>query len=183
MIDTRGLQPWEACALSRYRRCEPDGEVLLAAQPEAYLAKQLRDFRLAYRQNDDNVMMDNAALLSPAEVQVVARYFSDQEAPGPIEAIEGRTEPRAALFNAGRPSENLPACAACHVTDPAANYLAITSQHPGYIEKQLRDFKEGRRHNDPDGVMRSVAAKLSARDIAAVAAYAGSLPRQKRSQP
>ncbi|MED5357564.1 MAG: hypothetical protein VYD85_03990, partial [Pseudomonadota bacterium] len=139
----------------------------------------------AHRQNDDNVMMDNAALLSPAEVQVVARYFSDQEAPGPIEAIEGTDRAAGgALFNAGRPSENLPACAACHVKgDPAANYPAITSQHPGYIEKQLRDFKEGRRHNDPDGVMRSVAAKLSARDIAAVAAYAGSLPRQKRSQP
>lgn len=187
MIDTRGLQPWEACALchgidgvSRMAKFPR-----LAAQPEAYLAKQLRDFQLAHRQNDDNVMMDNAALLSPAEVQVVARYFSDQEAPDPIEAIEGTDRAAGgALFNAGRPSENLPACAACHVKgDPAANYPAITSQHPGYIEKQLRDFKEGRRHNDPDGVMRSVAAKLSARDIAAVAAYAGSLPRQKRSQP
>ena len=108
MIDTRGLQPWEACALchgidgvSRMAKFPR-----LAAQPEAYLAKQLRDFRLAHRQNDDNVMMDNAALLSPAEVQVVARYFSDQEAPGPIEAIEGTDRAAGgALFNAGRPSE------------------------------------------------------------------------------
>ncbi len=187
MIDTSGLQPWETCALchgidgvSRMAKFPR-----LAAQPEGYLAKQLRDFRSAHRQNDDNVMMDNAALLSPAQVRIVARYFSDQEAPGPIGGLE-RTDQATggALFNAGRPAENLPACASCHVDgDPAANYPAITAQHPDYIAKQLRDFKEGRRQNDPDGVMQTVAAKLSAQDITAVAAYAGSLLRQKRSQP
>ena len=150
-------------ALSRYRRCEPDGEV---SSPRgaagAYLAKQLRDFRLAHRQNDDNVMMDNAALRVP-QIHVVARYFSEQEAPGPIEDIEATDRAAGgALFNAGRPGENLPACAACHVKgDPAAN-----SRHhcaaPDYIEKQLRDFKEGRRQNDPDGVMQR-RRKLSAR--------------------
>ncbi len=187
MIDTSGLQPWETCALchgidgaSRMAKFPR-----LAAQPEAYLTKQLQDFRSAHRQNDDNVMMDNAALLSAAQVRIVARYFSEQEAPSPIEDLE--TTNRAAggaLFNVGRPGENLPACASCHVEgDPAANYPAITAQHPGYIAKQLWDFKEGRRQNDPDGVMQTVAAKLSAQDITAVAAYAGSLPRQKRSQP
>ena len=187
MIDTSGLQPWETCALchgidgvSRMAKFPR-----LAAQPEAYLAKQLRDFRSAHRQNDDNVMMDNAALLSPAQVRIVARYFSEQEAPGPIVSLETPDQAAgSALFNAGRPAENLPACVSCHVEgDPAANYPAITAQHPGYIEKQLRDFKEGRRQNDPGGVMQNVAAKLSVQDISAVAAYAGSLPRQKRSQP
>jgi len=187
MIDTSGLQPWETCALchgidgiSRMAKFPR-----LAAQPEAYLAKQLQDFRGAHRQNDDNVMMDNAALLSPAEVRVVARYFSEQDAPQPVEASE--VPNRAAgetLFHTGRPANNLPACASCHVEgDPAASYPAITAQHPGYIEKQLRDFKEGRRQNDPDGVMQSVASKLTAQDITAVAAYAGSLPRQRRSKP
>ncbi|MBR85325.1 MAG: cytochrome C [Rhodospirillaceae bacterium] len=187
MIDTSGLQPWEACALchgidgvSRMAKFPR-----LAAQPEGYLAKQLQDFRSAHRQNDDNVMMDNAALLSPTQVRIVARYFSEQEAPGPIDSTEATAHAAGgALFNAGRPRENLSACASCHVEgDPAANYPAITAQHPSYIEKQLRDFKEGRRQNDPDGVMQRVAAKLSAQDITAVAAYAGSLPRQKRSQP
>ncbi len=187
MIDTSGLQPWETCALchgidgvSRMAKFPR-----LAAQPEGYLAKQLRDFRSAHRQNDDNIMMDNAALLSPAQVRIVARYFSDQEAPSPIGGLETTDQAAGgALFNSGRPAENLPACASCHVDgDPAANYPAITAQHPDYIAKQLRDFKEGRRQNDPDGVMQTVAAKLSAQDITAVAAYAGSLLRQKRSQP
>ncbi len=187
MIDTSGLQPWETCALchgidgvSRMAKFPR-----LAAQPEGYLAKQLRDFRSAHRQNDDNIMMDNAALLSPAQVRIVARYFSDQEAPSPIGGLETTDQAAGgALFNSGRPAENLPACASCHVDgDPAANYPAITAQHPDYIAKQLRDFKEGRRQNDPDGVMQTVAAKLSAQDITAVATYAGSLPRQKRSQP
>ena len=187
MIDMSGLQPWEPCALchgidgiSRMAKFPR-----LAAQPEAYLTKQLKDFRASHRRNDDNVMIDNAALLSPEQVDIVARYFSEQEVPEPIELTSAAdSELGGTLFRSGRPATGLPSCASCHVDGAArANYPAITAQHPGYIEKQLRDFKERRRRNDPQGVMQSVAAKLSERDIAAVAAYAGSLSRQSRSKP
>jgi len=187
MIDTSGLQPWEPCALchgidgiSRVAKFPR-----LAAQPKEYLEKQLNDFRASHRHNDDNVMIDNAALLNPEQVEIVARYFSEQEAPNPIELTSAAdSELGGALFRSGRPAMGLPSCASCHVDGAvSANYPAITAQHPGYIEKQLNDFKEKRRVNDPQGVMQSVAAKLSERDIAAVAAYAGSLSRQNRSKP
>jgi cytochrome c553 len=41
----------------------------------------------------------------------------------------------------------------------------------GYIGRQLRRFRAGERHNDPDGSMRSVAQKLSDAEIQAVAQY------------
>ena len=187
MIDTSGLQPWEPCALchgidgvSRMAKFPK-----LAAQPEADLVKQLLDFRSAHRLNDDNVMADNAGLLSRKQVLAVAQYFSAQDAPMPVEAMESvNSELGGALFNSGRPAANLPACASCHVDgEPSANYPAITAQHPGYIEKQLRDFRDRRRQNDPDGVMQSIADKLTEKDIKAVAAFAGGQSRQKREKP
>ena len=184
MIDTTGLKPWEPCAL-----CHGINGVSamakfprLAGQPEAYLVKQLEDFRYAHRLNDDNVMADNAGLLSRKQVLAVAKYFSERDAPLPIEAGEfANRKLGGALFKLGRSATKLPACASCHVDgEPSENYPALTAQHPGYIEKQLRDFRDGRRQNDPDGVMQGIAAKLTEREIKAVAAYAGNQSRQKR---
>lgn len=187
MIDTDGMQPWETCALchgldgiSRMAKFPR-----LAGQPERYLVKQLEDFRGLRRRNDDSVMADNAALLAPAEIAVVARHFSSQQAPDPIPTEEkGGMSLGAILFHYGDSARGLPACASCHVngSDPE-RYPRITAQHPDYIAKQLHDFRAANRTNDPEGIMRSVAAKLSEREIEAVASYAASQPRQQRRQP
>jgi len=62
-------------------------------------------------------------------------------------------------------------CAACHGADgnsvnPAWPRLA--GQHPQYIEKQLKDFKSGKRK---DPTMTAMAMPLSDADIANLAAY------------
>ena len=112
MIDTTGLKPWEPCALchgidgvsamAKFPR--------LAGQPEAYLVKQLEDFRYAHRLNDDNVMADNAGLLSRKQVLAVAKYFSERDAPLPIEAGEfANRKLGGALFKLGRSATKLPA--------------------------------------------------------------------------
>lgn len=187
MIDTSGMQPWETCAMchgldgiSRMPKFPR-----LAGQPERYLVKQLEDFRALRRQNDDSVMSDNAALLAASEIAVVARHFSSQAAPEPIAPAADTDIPLgASIFHRGDPARNLPACAGCHVdgADPD-RYPQITAQHPDYIAKQLRDFRTASRTNDPEGMMRSVAAKLSEHEIEAVANYAASQPRQQRRQP
>lgn len=187
MIDTSGMQPWETCAMchgldgiSRMPKFPR-----LAGQPERYLVKQLEDFRAKRRQNDDSVMADNAGLLAASEIAVVARHFSSQAAPEPIvPAADTHFPSGAKIFHHGDPARDLPACAGCHVdgADPG-RYPHITAQHPDYIAKQLRDFQTASRTNDPEGVMRSVAAKLSEHEIEAVATYAASRPRQQRRQP
>src|SRR5258708_18979457 len=69
-------------------------------------------------------------------------------------------------------------CAACHgangvsVSDTIPN---LAAQRAGYIEAQLKAFKEGTRKaagaTSPTAIMTAIAAQLSADDIANVAAY------------
>ena len=74
-------------------------------------------------------------------------------------------------------------CAACHgangvsVSDTIPN---LAGQRAGYIEAQLKAFKEGHRRpagpTSPTATMAAIATQLSADDMANVAAYFASLP-------
>jgi cytochrome c553 len=62
-------------------------------------------------------------------------------------------------------------CAACHGADGnSANPMwpKLAGQHVPYLEKQMKDFRDGRRK---DPVMAPMAAALSDADIANLAAY------------
>ena len=70
------------------------------------------------------------------------------------------------------------ACSGCHAPNGAgmpAQYPRLAGQHAGYIEAQLKSFRAGERANDPNRMMRAIAAKLSDREIAAVAEYIAGL--------
>jgi cytochrome c553 len=71
------------------------------------------------------------------------------------------------------------ACAACHGPDGNSPinpvWPKLAGQHPGYLEKQLMDFKSGNR-NDP--TMSGMAAPLSEEDMADLAAYFSSQTNQ-----
>ena len=74
-------------------------------------------------------------------------------------------------------------CAACHgangvsVSDAIPN---LAAQRSGYLEAQLKAFKDGTRKpqvpTSPTAIMNAIAAQLSAEDIANVAAYFASQP-------
>ena len=74
-------------------------------------------------------------------------------------------------------------CAACHgangqsVSDTIPN---LAAQRAGYIEAQLKAFKDGTRKaasaTSPTAIMTAIAAQLSADDIANVAAYFAAQP-------
>ncbi|MCG3883628.1 cytochrome c4 [Photobacterium leiognathi] len=75
-------------------------------------------------------------------------------------------------------------CAACHGTDGNAaampQYPKLAGQHPGYIEKQLKEFKlamsTGGKQGRNDPVMGGMVAALTDQDMADLAAYFSSLP-------
>jgi len=74
-------------------------------------------------------------------------------------------------------------CGACHGASGvsvADNIPNLAAQRAGYIENQLKAFKEGSRRaaspTSPAATMAAIAAQLSADDIANVAAYFASLP-------
>jgi cytochrome c553 len=71
------------------------------------------------------------------------------------------------------------ACAACHGPDGNSPinpvWPKLAGQHPGYIEKQLMDFKSG---NRTDPTMIGMVAPLNEQDMADLAAYFASQPKQ-----
>src|SRR3954465_9268188 len=89
---------------------------------------------------------------------------------------------QAADIDAGK-AKAASVCAACHgangvsVSDTIPN---LAAQRSGYIEAQLKAFKEGTRRpggpTSPTATMAAIATQLSADDMSNVAAYFASLP-------
>lgn len=180
MIDKDGVQPWEVCALCH----SLDGNSRmakfpkLAGQPAAYIEKQFRDFRDGRRDNDGGPMQAVVNEIKENEIGPVAVWFAKQSAPPPlrVEQTEDARRLAAALFEKGR--RGVPACGSCHSAVSKYGAPRLRAQHGAYIAKQLQDFREGRRGNDPDGVMRAVADALTSEEINALASYLASVPRQ-----
>ena len=154
----------------------------LAGLSKAYILRQLAAFRSGARKNP--IMQPIAGALAPAQSEDVADYFSgaiaeSQPVPSPKDiAKQGRD-----LAQRGRWSGGVPACETCHAPGgvgvaPTFPYLA--GQDADYIKQQINDWRTGDRSGDPLGLMKAVASRLSASDIAAVAAYYASLSAPKR---
>ncbi|WP_271409983.1 c-type cytochrome [Pseudomonas sp. Q1-7] len=145
----------------------------LAGQGERYLLKQMNDIKAGNR-----TVLEMTGLLnnlSDQDMADIAAYFSSQK--GSVGAADPKVVARGeALFRGGKLDEGMPACTGCHAPDGSGNAAAgfphLGGQHAQYVAKQLTDFREGNRTNDGDAqMMRSVAAKLSNKDIEAVSSY------------
>ncbi|PKO81236.1 MAG: cytochrome c4 [Betaproteobacteria bacterium HGW-Betaproteobacteria-13] len=82
------------------------------------------------------------------------------------------------IWRAGIASKGVPACAACHGPAGAgmpAQYPALAGQFADYTEAQLKAFREGVRVNDPNSMMRTIALKMTDKEMKAVADYAAGL--------
>jgi len=157
----------------------PDGNSLapnfpkLAGQGQRYLEKQLHDIKSGQR-----VVLEMTGMLTPfndQDLADMAAYFASQK-PSVGAADPQLVERGRALFNGGDLQKGMPACTGCHSPNGAGLALAgfphLSGQHSQYVVKQLTDFREGNRTNDGDAMtMRSIAAKLSNKDIEALSSY------------
>lgn len=164
----------------------------LAGQNDAYIIKQLTDFKSGARTNA--MMSPMAANLSDADMADLAAHFSglpnvnEQAAAsassgtstdssvatapaGNVEIVS--STPAAAIYKgdvaAGKSKSAT--CAACHGADGnslAPIYPVLAGQSATYIAKQLADFKSGDRK---DPVMAGMVAGLSPEDMHDLAAY------------
>jgi cytochrome c553 len=154
----------------------------VAGLSKSYLLTQLEDFRAGRR--TDDTMQPIAKLLSTAEAEDLAEYFSSATAPSdpgtfPADLVAKGRE----LATHGKWSVGLPACESCHAPNGigvAPDFPYLADQRAPYIEQQLKDWRAGTRRNDPLGLMKSVADKLQPDDIQAVAAYFQSLNAPSR---
>ncbi len=148
----------------------------LAGQGEAYLLKQLKDFKSGARPSD--FMTSIVAELTEQDMADLSAYYAaNTSTPGAVS--ESLLEAGKKVYQAGNKSTGVPACMACHGPKgsgfPAAMWPALSGQNIYYVELQLTAFAEGKRHNDPNSMMRDIAARLSKDELKAVSAYVSGL--------
>jgi cytochrome c553 len=153
----------------------------LAGQFYDYLHKQLVNFKPQGGKKparDNAVMAGMVANLSAADMQNVSVYYASQK----LKPAMAKDKELAALgqkvYRGGNAATGVAACAGCHGPSGAgmpAQYPRIAGQFAEYVEAQLKAFRAGTRSNDPNGMMRGVAARMTDREIQGVAEYVAGL--------
>lgn len=147
----------------------------LAGQREAYIIKQLTDFRAGERTGTMNKM---AAGLTDEEIKGLASYFSKK--PTLSHTIRKKDKEIAEvgryLFQRGNKFSGVIACAQCHGEkgDGTDELPRLAGQHKRYVVSQLLAFNKRKRTNDNE-VMHSVASKLTRFEIEALSTYVSGL--------
>jgi len=160
----------------------------LAAQQPEYIALQLDHFKSGLRKNP--VMMAMAANLTPDEAKGIGAYFAAKKPKPGAAKDKDLAELGQKIYRGGNSKTSLPACSSCHLPTGAgipANYPRLAGQFADYTYAQLQGFVKGDRGGEiktADGksiedahgrVMAMVAAKMTDREMRAVAEYISGL--------
>lgn len=148
---------------------------ILAGQGQAYLIKQLMDFKSGARKEEH--MSPIVEAVNAEDIKDIAAYYSSQ----PRSPLTGAPKAAASgkqLFQDG--NKDVSACSGCHGADgkgnPALKFPSLAGQHPEYTAKMLKEFRSAARSNDQQAVMRDSAKGLTDSDIETLAAYIATLP-------
>jgi cytochrome c553 len=153
---------------------------VLAGQSYDYLYKQLRNFKGEPKQEARNnpVMTAMVATLSDEDMRDLAAYFSSQKAAPKAAVNKDTVELGRKIYRGGIAGRAVAACAGCHGTTGAgvpAEFPRLAGQYAQYTDAQLKAWRSAERANDPNQMMRTVAARLSDAEIAALADYIAGL--------
>lgn len=162
----------------------------IAGLPEDYIAKQLHDFSEGSRHNE--LMQPVARALTQEEIAAVARDFSALPKVNVLADMPLHPAPDTAAWLAMRGAweRNIPPCTSCHGSNGMGvgnTFPPLAGQSAAYLEAQLHAFKNGarnekanrkkqmaaaaKRFNDPNGLMRHIAASLTDVEIKMLAEY------------
>jgi cytochrome c553 len=146
----------------------------LAGQNVAYLRKQLEDFKAGRRQNE--AMTPISQSLTEAQMVSLAEFFQKQLPQTHPSDDDLLNQVGRYVYERGNIYNKVPACLSCHSATGAGNQRLprLASQHPRYIEHQLRLFRSKQRQNDT-GAMAFVTEGLSELELVAVSAYIGGM--------
>ncbi len=140
---------------------------ILAGQEFYYLYVQLKDFKSELRA--DPIMGPLAAVLDKDQMQLIAKYFSEQVWPDTEYASKDQaTKSALTVITAGQ-------CVACHLGKFHGNSRVprLAGQHPEYLAKTMLDFKSKSRQNSP--AKGSLMASFGDQDLVVVAQHLSSL--------
>lgn len=155
----------------------------LAGQSARYISKQVRDIKTGVRSVPAMAGLTNN--LSDQDIDDIAAFFASKTA-SVNQAKKDLIAKGEQIFRGGIREKGVPACAACHAPDGIGNAPAgfprLGGQHADYIATQLKAYRaaadgdvSGRSTDGDTKPMRSIAARLSDSEIAALANYASGL--------
>lgn len=160
----------------------------LAGQHAEYIASQLDHFKLGLRKNP--VMAAMSATVSAEDAKTLGVYFSEKKPKAGAAKDKALAEIGQKIYRGGNSKTGLPACASCHSPTGAGlpiQYPRLAGQYPDYLYAQLQGFVKGDRGGEiksADGkviedvqgkIMAALAAKMSDREMRAVAEYISGL--------
>lgn len=167
------MQVCAACHTADGTRGIPANPIIAGQHPE-YLAKQLSEFKSGKRNNP--VMKGFASALSEADMRNVAAFYASKQARPGLAKNRDLVVLGEKIYRGGIADKQVPACSGCHSPNGAgipAQYPRVGGQHADYTEAQLNSFRSGQRGNSAQMV--AIAARLSDREIKAVADYMAGL--------
>ena len=162
-----------ACHTTDGSRGAPPNPIL-QGQHADYIVKQLTEFKSGKRKNA--IMQGMAAMLSEEDMKHVAAFYASKSAKPGFAKSKDTVALGERLYRGGNLAAKVPACSGCHSPSGAgipAQYPRLAGQHGDYTEAQLTAFRSGVRGNSAQ--MSTIAAKMSEREIKAVADYIAGL--------
>lgn len=145
----------------------------LAGQHAQYITKQLMNYKSGERKNEIMQGMV-ASLATDDDMKNVAAYFAAQKPRPGIARDQALVDAGQKIYRGGDIAAGVPACAGCHSPSGAgipAQYPRLAGQMKEYTFAQLRAFKAGERANDNAAMMRTIASRLSDKQMEALAEY------------
>jgi cytochrome c553 len=153
----------------------------LAGQMPEYIYKQLTNFKAApgkKAERDNAVMAGMVAALSPDDMKNLAAYFAGQKAKDGAARNKDLVTLGQKIWRGGIAEKGVAACASCHGANGAgvpSQYPRLAGQHAEYTESQMKAWRAETRANDPLKMMRTIASRLSDKEILAVSDYIAGL--------
>ncbi len=148
----------------------------LAGQYGKYITKELRNYQSGERSHQ--IMNAMAATISDDDLDDISAYFASQpkmKGNGEVNEIGKK------LFLRGDLSRTILACYTCHgvngkgLTPNTPMFPIVGGQQKEYLRLQLLNFKTGDRTNSPNGIMITIAKKLTEAELDALAIYISGL--------
>jgi thiosulfate dehydrogenase len=155
----------------------------LSGQFEGYIEKQLKDYKVGLRVDENDLMSDIASKLSDEEIRAVAYYLNNlpeaeiklnRKRKRIVANAQSQIERGKSIAHLGLLKKDVPACIKCHGPRGegiAPHFPRLSGQHFEYLKQRFLSFKEGKNRNDHDGLMTAIAQKLSEKEMIDVLTY------------
>jgi len=147
----------------------------LAGQHESYLVKELKEYREGEKgPRFEPTMFSMTMNLTDQDIADLAAFYASNKSTLGM-ASQAYVSEGEKMYRGGNLATGVTACTACHGPqgegNEAARFPRLSGQHAQYIEDQLNAFRNGKRKNSPNGMMESIAHRMSDEEIKAVSSY------------